>query len=297
MSETTGVIFDLQRWSTDDGPGIRTTVFFKGCPLRCVWCCNPESWSPQPQLGVFADRCQGCGSCVASCAHGMAKAGEVSDGCHARGDCVGACPHGARQMFGQRVTDADVFDRLMRDAVFHRASGGGVTFSGGEATAQPRLLHAFATRLHAAGVHLVLETCGHFAWEENEAALQLMDLIYLDLKHLDPREHARLTGVGNELILANAERLIAADLPLVFRVPLIPGLNDSPEQLARVAAFAVEGRRQPLPVEVLPYHALGKGKYRALGLSYPCETCEPPSGDRLEAARGIFRKAGVPVRR
>lgn len=287
-----GVVFDVQRWSTEDGPGIRTTVFFKGCPLRCAWCSNPESWSPRPELGVFPDRCRHCGACVSACSRGAAGPASVErQACEACGFCASTCPYGARQFLGQRRTAAELLAQVERDRVFHRRSGGGVTFSGGEATAQPALLRALAEYLHAQGVHLTLETCGHFDWEANEGALHGMDLVYLDLKHMDEAEHRRWTGVGTALIHANARRLREADLPVVLRFPLLPGINDDSLNLERTAAFA---RDLGFPLEVLPYHALGVAKHACVGSGDPCGLV-PPDPARVDAVRAALRAAGAEV--
>ena len=229
-----GNIFEIQRWSTDDGPGIRSTIFFQGCPLRCAWCCNPEAWRPA-----------------------------------------------AEPMPAEAILAA-----VERDRVFYRQSGGGVTFSGGEATAQPGLLLHLAQRLRAAGIHLALETCGQFPWEAVEPALALMDLVYFDLKHMDSATHARLTGVPNGLILENALRLAAMGVPMILRVPLIPGCNDDPENLAATAAFAA--RLGSPPVELMPYHQLGLGKHRDLGLDYALGDLEPPSAEAVARARQVL---------
>ncbi|MDR3671389.1 MAG: radical SAM protein [Holophaga sp.] len=239
MSE--GLLFEIQRWSTDDGPGIRSTLFFQGCPLRCAWCCNPEAWQS-----------------------------------------------GARPMAAEAI-----LAQVERDRVFYRQSGGGVTFSGGEATAQPGLLLHLAQRLHGAGVHLALETCGHFPWAANAAALALMDLVYLDLKHMDSAVHARLTGVPNGLILENALRMAGLGIPMVLRVPLIPGRNDDPENLEATADFAA--RLGHPPMELMPYHRLGVGKHRELGLDYALEGLEPPSEAAVERARAVLRSRGARI--
>jgi pyruvate formate lyase activating enzyme len=243
MTGPRGEVFEIQRWCTDDGPGIRTTVFFRGCPLRCAWCCNPESWS-------------GSGA-----------------------DAVGV---------------DEVAAAAARDRVFQRRSGGGVSFSGGEPTAQPAFLRALAERLHGQGVSLVLETCGWFDWAANAAALALMDRVYCDLKHMDSVAHARLTGRPNEAILANAQRLADAGVPLVLRVPLVPGANDDPANLAAVADFAADHLGGP-ELEVMPYHTLGLGKYRELGLAPPMEGTEPPTAEHLEAACRILAGRGGSV--
>ena len=234
-----GNIFEIQRWSTDDGPGIRSTIFFQGCPLRCAWCCNPEAW------------------------------------------------HGPdRTMPAEAILAA-----VQRDRVFYRQSGGGVTFSGGEPTAQPELLLHLAQRLHASGIHLALEPCGHFPWAPNEAALALMDLVYFDLKHMDSTRHALLTGVGNGLILENAVRLAAQGTPMILRVPLVPGSNDDPENLAATADFAA--RLGGLPIELMPYHTLGLGKYQELGLPYSLSALEP-SAEAVARARELLSQDGRP---
>ena len=250
-AETAGVVFEIQRWCTDDGPGIRTTVFFQGCPLRCAWCCNPEAW----------------------CA------------------MEGGPPANARNpLRGRWMTVAEVAAAVERDRVFYRRSGGGVTFSGGEATAQPEFLLALARRLSASGLHLALETCGHFPWEANAEALALMDLVLFDLKHLDGGRHRSLTGMSNDLVLANAARLAATGIPLVLRLPLVPGCNDDPGNLAAAAEFAA-GLGGP-PMELMPYHTLGLGKYRALGLPVPLPGVEPPDQQAVERARLLLAEHG-----
>jgi pyruvate formate lyase activating enzyme len=185
-----------------------------------------------------------------------------------------------------------ILAEVERDQAFHRRSGGGVTFSGGEATCQPRLLGALAERLARMGTHLVLETCGFFDWSDNEAALARMDLVYFDLKHMDSRVHERLTGVGNDLILANAARIAAGGTPMVVRLPLIPGLNDSEENLAETARFVAERLGRAVPMEVLPYHRLGSGKYAALGEAAPLAAVTPPTTEAVQQAADLLGAGG-----
>lgn len=298
--EPEAVITEVQRWAGNDGPGIRTLIFFKGCPLRCAWCCNPECWSPVAQLAYFEDRCQGCGLCREVCPQSRG----TPDGgggfgppprCTACGRCVAVCPSGARELMGKKMTVDDVLSIIERDRVFYRQSGGGVTFSGGEALAQPEFLGSLAERCWAGGISLALETCGHFSWAESREILARMDLIFLDLKHMKPQVHREVTGVDNETIQQNAIRIAQEGMPLVIRVPLIPTINDDADNIRATAAFVAENLDGVLGVEVLPYHALGKGKYRALGLEYQLDHLVPPTAEDIASARDIFRSFGIEV--
>ncbi|HSJ54826.1 MAG TPA: glycyl-radical enzyme activating protein [Anaerolineae bacterium] len=297
-AEPTGAVFEIQRWSGNDGPGIRTVVFFKGCPLRCAWCCNPESWSPAPQVAFFEERCLGCGRCREVCPRSIPGPGPdggrgSAPGCTACGRCVKACPSGARVLMGKRMAVGEVLQAVERDRVFYRQSGGGVTFSGGEALAQPRFLAALAEGCQAAGLPMALETCGYFSWATSKEILAGMELIFFDIKHVDPAVHRRVTGVDNRLILENAVRIVRNKMPLVIRVPLIPAINDDVASITAIAAFMSERLGGALGVEVLPYHTLGKGKYGAIGLDYPLAGTVPPEPASVARARKIFQDLGV----
>ena len=297
-SKPEGVIFEIQRWSGNDGPGIRTVVFFKGCPLRCAWCCNPESWRPLPQVAVIADRCQECGLCREVCPQSIAMPGTVPDrasGCTACGRCVEACPSGARELMGRQMSLEEVLAVIERDRVFYRQSGGGVTFSGGEALAQAGFLGQLVERCWANGISMALETSGHFSWARREELLRKMDLIFLDLKHMDPLIHRRMTGVNNHIILQNAMRIVRAGLPLVIRIPLIPTVNDDEGNLRATAAFVSRHLGGVLGVEVLPYHTLGRGKFEALGLNYKLDHVAPPAAADVARAREILAEHGLEV--
>lgn len=298
--EPEGVIFEIQRWSGNDGPGIRTVIFFKGCPLRCIWCCNPESWSPVPQVAFFEERCQGCGQCQEACPQSIARPGcdddhQAASGCTACGRCVEACPSGAREMIGKRMPLAEALSVVERDRVFYRQSGGGVTFSGGEALAQAGFLNELVERCWSGGLPMALETCGHFPWAGSEDILARMDLIFLDIKHMDPLIHRRLTGVDNQVILQNAIRIARARMPLVIRFPLIPTINDDVANITATAAFVSENLDGVLGVEVLPYHTLGKGKYKPIGLQYQLDHLVPPDAADIARARGIFQEFGAEI--
>jgi pyruvate formate lyase activating enzyme len=296
----TGRVFDVQRFSLHDGPGIRTVVFLKGCPLRCAWCANPESQQPGPQIAWFENLCSGCGRCVEACPSGAVQMdhGRVRTDrrlCTACGACAAVCSRGARRLIGREVTADELMAEVRRDAPFFRRSGGGVTFSGGEPLTQPQFLLACLGRSRRWGYHTAVETSGQARWEDIAAAAELTDLFLYDLKHLDPARHARLTGAGNDLILENLERLLATGAQVTVRVPVIPGANDDLENLEALAAFAA-GHPRLLRIELLPGHALGTHKYEALDLAPPASAS--PEAERLAAmaARVNRRAPGVECR-
>jgi len=291
-----GVIFDIQRWSSDDGPGIRTVIFFKGCPLRCIWCCNPESWSPVPQIAFFEERCQDCGQCQEVCPQSIAKPGpQTVSGCTACGRCVEVCPAGARELMGKRMSVEDVLSVIQRDRVFYRQSGGGVTFSGGEALVQADFLSEIVARCWSSGLPMALETCGHFSWASSKDILARMELIFLDIKHIDPGIHKQVTGSDNHIILKNAIRIARQRLPLVIRIPLIPTVNDDVENITATAAFISENLDGVLGVEVLPYHTLGKGKFKSIGLKYQLDHLVPPDAAEVSRVRKIFQDFSIEI--
>jgi glycyl-radical enzyme activating protein len=266
----TGRITGIQRFCIHDGPGIRTTVFLKGCPLRCVWCHNPETQQAGPQLGFTASSCIGCGSCLPACPRGAQR---LVDGirsldrpsCTACGGCAAACPTGALELVGRQATVADVIAEVERDRPFYLQSGGGMTLSGGEPLAQPDFATALLEAARAAGLHTCVETCSQVDPAVLDRVLPLVDLFLCDLKETDPVRHRTWTGVGNERILANLRRLHAARAHMRLRCPLIPGLNDREDHFAGIAALArsmpgIEG------IEVMPFHRLGEGKRTRFGL-------------------------------
>ena len=298
-SSLMGMIFDIQRFSINDGPGIRTTVFFKGCPLTCLWCDNPESQKSQPQLLYFDLLCVKCYRCVAACPTGattMAADGSIAidrELCEACGTCVQECTSEARAISGKLMTVDEVLDIVKKDSLFYRNSGGGVTASGGEPTSQPVFLEEFFKRCQEGGLHTTLDTCGYVRWEVLERVLEHVDLVLLDIKHMDPATHIALTGVDNKLILENAKKIVEKGKPVILRLPLIPGCNDSEENIKAVAEFAVQiGARR---LDVVPYHELGTKKYERLGLEYKLSGVKPYKEEQVAAIKQKFESYGLDV--
>jgi len=296
--EIAGIVFNTMRFSIHDGPGIRTTVFLKGCPLRCGWCHNPESQDFQPHLMLFAECCRLCGDCVAACPrHGIGDPAEglkIPEECDACGSCAEACVAGARELAGRRTTVAELMDELRRDVVFFDESGGGVTISGGEPLAQPGFTQGLLAACREQGIHTVLDTCGFASPDVFSRVSALADLVLYDLKAMDSATHARFTGVPNETILANLRALARTGKPVIVRFPLIPDVNDSPEELAAVASFV---RSCGLArIDVLPYHRIGAGKHARLGGNSQARVFSEPSAARLDEVAGVLRSAGLNVR-
>jgi pyruvate formate lyase activating enzyme len=294
-----GLVFDVQRCCTHDGPGIRTTVFLKGCPLRCLWCDNPESQRAVPEMMYFEERCTGCGSCLAICPRGAL---EVRDGkigidrraCDGCGECESACSRGALRRVGEYLSVEEVVRRVRRDHPFYRRSGGGVTLSGGEPSLQPGFASEILRRCRELGIHTAVETAGEQEWEALSRLLRFTDLVLYDLKHMDPEEHERLTGVPNGRILENARRMGRRGVPVLVRVPIVPGLTDSEENLRAIVEFCLE-MEGLVGVEPLPYHPLGVPKYGRLGREYGLKDLSPPGEEELERIRSRMEGWGVRV--
>ena len=295
----TALITDVKKNALDDGPGIRTVVFFKGCPLSCAWCQNPEAVSPRPELQVLSDCCIGCERCVEACPEDTARPAlepQPRADCRICGACVEVCPGGGRRLVGEPYDLDDLIAVLARDEPFYRRSGGGVTFSGGE----PTLHMAFAGELAAAlaerGIPVLLETCGHFAWAPfEEKLLPHLDAVYFDVKLLQSDAHRRHTGIDNGRILENLRRLagMASRLEVLPRVPLVPRITDGEENLSTIADLLVElGFGE---VALLPYNPLWLPKRRSLGFE-PAYTHESwMSQDEVERCAKLFEEAGLRV--
>ncbi len=293
MTSATGTVFNIQRYSIDDGPGIRTTVFLKGCPLSCVWCSNPESQNIAPELMHRESLCKRCYRCVAACPLGAIAVGPDGividrDTCNACGDCVEACPHGAMRIAGKEMTVDEVFDAVKRDADFYLDSGGGVTISGGEVLLQADFALALLKRCREAGFHTCVDTAGAGELEDLRRLIPYVDLFYFDIKHLDSEMHRAMTGLSNKRILRNFEEVAASGVPLVVRVPVVPGFNERSEDIAAIAEMvAVAAPRAT--VHLLPYHRYGQQKYAMLGLDYELAAAETPSQEFLKAACEIVK--------
>lgn len=271
-------IFDIARGSYVDGPGIRTTVFFKGCNLRCAWCHNPEGQSPQPQLMFYKNKCTGCGKCKEKCPHTL----ELCDVC---GKCAIYCPGDARSVCGKDYTVDEVLSIVLKDKIFYETSGGGVTFSGGECMLFPDFLGELLKKCKGLGIHTAVDTAGHLPFEAFKRVIPFTDLFLYDVKCMDSDLHKKHVGVGNELILSNLARLLDVGATVIIRVPVIAGVNDSRENMEALKAF-LDSHGGHRSVELLPYHAMGEHKYAAIGKE--AASFSAPANDALDELKKIF---------
>lgn len=295
-----GTIFDVQRFTVHDGPGIRTAIFMKGCPLRCPWCQNPESIRREPQIAYFPTFCIGCTNCVKVCKNkairssGKALIEKINlTLCDHCGLCAKACNAGALRLIGRTVTAEEVCDIVMQDVLFYRNSGGGVTFTGGEPTYQPEFLQAAAKACKKQGLHLVIETCGLFSWDALAETLDVFDMIYLDIKHPESDKHMAVIGESNTVILENARRIDGLNKPIRIRIPLIPGFNDSIEAFGAIVRFAA-GLTNLERIQLLPYHKFGVSKFERIGLGYSLADLEAPPESTVEKLLALAKRQKVP---
>lgn len=309
LESVEGIIFDIQRYSVHDGPGLRTNVFFKGCPLRCAWCANPESQTMQPELAVFAVNCIHCGQFEEPCPDGWLIQDDVTWKWGVQDDYetrARLCPAGGVRWIGERRTAGSVLDEVRRDAPFYEG-GGGMTLSGGEPALQPAFAEALLRLARDECINTAIETCGQVPWPNLERLAPYLDTFLFDVKHLDSATHRAFTGAGNELILENLRRLAAlaaseavgtdaTPVPsVIVRVPLIPGFNASAESLRAIGRF-VAGLPGPIrQVDILPYHTLGRAKYAALAKPYPWDGHQHLSDEEVEALAGELRAMGLMV--
>lgn len=268
-----GLIFDVQRFSVYDGPGIRTNVFFKGCPLRCLWCHNPESQRIRPELMLYPEKCTHCGRCTEICGK------TFTPDCTACGRCVRVCENGARKISGRTASDTEIMETVKRDVPFYETSGGGITLSGGEPLMQPEFALSLLKMSRECGIHTAVETAGFVKAEILESVIPYTDLFLYDIKGIDDVLHIRNTGVSNELILSNARLLMESGAGLRFRMPYIPGVNSG--ELEKVREFTGS-----FPLELMGYHTTGVSKYASLGRSYALpEVTAPEKAEMKEIAK------------
>jgi pyruvate formate lyase activating enzyme len=305
-----GTIFNIQRFSVHDGPGIRTVVFVKGCSLRCIWCSNPESLVTHRQLGVYPQRCIGvdkCGMCLKVAPD--ADAFRVEDNrvtaltAHHHEDylvCAEVCPTDALKAWGEKTTVGAVMKEVLADRDFYRESGGGMTLSGGEALIQKRFAAELLKAARAEGLNTCVETALNYRPDVLDATLPYIDLAFCDLKHIETTHHQRFTGVPNRQILDNLKRVVASGTPVVIRIPVVPGYNGTEENMRETARFVADelggGVRQ---IQLLPFHKLGEDKYASLGMRYPMADFTTPEREVWEADIrhfvSVMRSYGVPA--
>ena len=273
----TATIFDIERNSYVDGPGIRTTVFFKGCNLKCAWCHNPESQEFKPQMMFYKDKCKGCGKCIEIC--------PTPESCILCGKCTFYCPVDARKVCGKEYTVQEVLDEVIKDKAFYDNSGGGVTFSGGECMLQIDFLCEILKKCKENGIHTAVDTAGFVTYESFEKILPFTDLFLYDIKCFDNEKHKEFIGVSNDLILENLAKLLNKNAGVIIRIPVIAGVNDSEEEMLKIKSF-LDSNGKVLKVDLLPYHAMGENKYDAVGKTV--RKFEVPSVEKMEKLKSIF---------
>jgi pyruvate formate lyase activating enzyme len=295
MKKLTGTIFEVKRFAVHDGPGVRTTLFLKGCPLKCRWCHNPESIAPQPQLAYYEEKCINCGECVPACpphAHELQKGKHHFDRekCIACGACEPVCLGNALRLYGRKVTVDEAFELAVEDRDFY-GSDGGVTLSGGEPLLQADFCRALLKMLKQSGINTAVDTCGCVSWTVFEKVLPLTDIFLLDFKHADSAEHRKLTGQANELIIDNLRRLSDSGAKIEIRIPLVPGCNDSADNFR--ATGKLLGQLHIERVKVLPYHAMARSRYAALEIPDTMPHAAAPDNNALRRAAAILSEYGV----
>jgi len=296
---TTGTVFNIQRYSIHDGPGIRTTVFLKGCPLNCWWCQNPESQLSGQEMVFWEDRCIGCEACFLNCpsaAIQMENKKPVTDknGCNLCGECSRICPTNAREMIGKKITAEEIIKEVEKDLVFYKESGGGVTFSGGEPLGQSEFLEILLIYCQKKKIHTAVDTSGYISWEILSKISSKVNLFLYDLKIMDNKRHKKYTGISNELILENLKKLSSVHNNIFVRFPVIPGINDDYQNIKEMGEFL--SSLKITQVNLLPYHYIGVDKYGRLGRVYKLVATKPPSEEKLSEVSAILRKFNLNVK-
>ncbi len=296
---TIGIIFNIQRYSIHDGPGIRTTVFLKGCPLNCWWCQNPESQLSGQEMLFWGVRCIGCGACSTIC---PSNAIQIKNGipvtekekCILCGKCTEKCPALAREMIGKKLTTEEVTKEIEKDLVFYEESGGGVTFSGGEPLGQSEFLEGLLNGCREKKIHTAVDISGYISWRILKKIIPKVDLFLYDLKIMDSERHKKYTGVFNEIILENLKKLSSVHNNIFIRFPIIPGINDDSQNIKETGEFL--SSLKIAQVNILPYHYIGIDKYRRLGRNYKLVTTQPPSEEKLSEVSAILSKFNLNVK-
>lgn len=295
----TGVVFNIQKCSVHDGPGIRTLVFLKGCPLQCLWCANPESQDSLPEVVSSYHKCIACGACLSTCPQ---KCIEYNEGryiidvhrCDRCGQCTEICYAESKRIIGSEMTSDELLVMIQKDMAYYQRSGGGVTFSGGEPLAQPEFLKECAQKCERIGISVAIETCGFGNYARFRDVLDHISLVFYDLKHVNDEEHHRLTGCSNQLALRNLELIAQHDVDIHVRIPVIPGYNDSQENLEGLARIAAR-HEHVREVELMAYHALGVSKYEMLGRPYLLEGVSTPSDETMNVLAYELDRILAPV--
>jgi len=302
MNVTKGLIHKIEKFSHNDGPGIRTLVIMKGCPLRCLWCSSPYTQNTNPEILYISGKCVGCGTCIEACPQKaisridekpalVATDRTLCVGC---GECVEACVNQARELSGQVITVEELFREVEKDEAFYRRSGGGVTVGGGEPTMQSEFVRKFLSLCQAHYFHTAMETCAMTSWEIFASLLKLLDLVYIDLKHMDEGRHIAWTGASNRVILDNIRRA-AQDNQIILRIPVVPGFNDSEKNISESAQFVKELGNNVVRLELLPYHQFGMHKYEELERTYVLDSVQPPPEEQMARLQETARSFGIDV--
>jgi pyruvate formate lyase activating enzyme len=297
-----GIIFNFITGSFVDGYGVRTTVFLKGCPLRCIWCCNPEGQEIYPEIKLTTSLCNLCGRCVAACPTGAIRLNPQSEDdrcyidrniCTNCGKCIELCPTGAIDIFGKYITADELFNLIKKSEIYYRSSNGGVTLGGGEPTFQPDFAYTILQKCKENHINIALDTCGYTKTDLGLKLLMEADLLLYDLKGIDPVEHFQNTGVSNEIILANLKKLDKMRKEIIIRVPIVPGYNDS-ERNIKSTANLLSQLKSIKRIDLLPYHEYGKVKYKQLGKEYRCRA-KPPTIEQMKSIKEFFEEYGLNV--
>ncbi|HHV26915.1 MAG TPA: glycyl-radical enzyme activating protein [Tissierellia bacterium] len=295
-----GTIVNIQKYSIHDGPGIRTTVFLKGCPLSCWWCHNPESQSTKNEIMFFEQKCTGCGICVKRCPEEAITMKEMKPTidetkCILCGNCTDFCYNEAREYVGQKIGAIELFKEIQKDEIFYEESGGGVTFSGGEPLLQVDFLSEVLDICNKKNIHTTLDTSGYTKWENIEKIVNKVDLFLYDLKLIDDEKHKKYIGVSNKLILENLKKLSSLGKRIFVRMPIIAGINDDNDHIDESIKF-IKTLNNIEQVNLIPYHSMGMDKYKRLNMDYKLSGMEKPADEKMEELKEKFEKEGIKVK-